>query len=709
MPWAGADNTNHYFALSSDLFDPTKVEQNVTPPGFIERLNQAGNGTSTYDRYTFYRLLAQLGTDSSPESGKMNLNYDNLNPYRNGVLDVNNGVASVTNFAAWTPIAFFTNAVDRMLRVYTTNWFQADPSNYLATYYGLHTNYYYTDGSGNVHTNDPSGLGLVNLPFFGMTNQIPAFGVTNIPVYVNGQYVYSSAMQRVLQLAANIYDATTNRTALFGQDFPSVFRPLISRYGTNLFVTGYTNVSSVIGANDGQLSIPFDAATLANSASTIINVPDNVYGVPWIVGAKKGFPNFNEFSIENSIQLTRKLQFNRDTNTIPPSNYTTNQMYLMSVTNYYGVECWNSYTNNYPRTGTGPIGISGLNVESMTLTNDGGYTYVKQATNTFNFMLSSWTKNLFVVPLNTNDFLFTNATFVYNNPGLHYFGTTANFPDSEILPLPQFGFVVSNQLQLAIIDYSDGPSNGHIVDYVQLALSGSPRDINGEIADQTTTGLWSTNLVGGPPNTLPQGVVNQYNTSRNGNVPLEDRGEGKWVNAQVPGLPPGISTLPQAEQIYFTAFFSSKNTANYISPVGNFTVTNLSGSMQAPYTPTRTRVQRLTWQANDPLVHYLASDLKDLADDTNATVVDWPQWPGILGQPNNRYNPWGGNPKTPPNPSTPDDPKTASAKNMALKDPLVTSSDLWDFPTNTLPTAGWLGRVHRGTPWQTVYLKATIF
>jgi hypothetical protein len=34
-------------------------------------------------------------------------------------------------------------------------------------------------------------------------------------------------------------------------------------------------------------------------------------------------------------------------------------------------------------------------------------------------------------------------------------------------------------------------------------------------------------------------------------------------------------------------------------------------------------------------------------------------------------------------------------------------SDDWDFPTNKFPNIGWLGRVHRGTPWQTVYLKAS--
>ena len=44
---------------------------------------------------------------------------------------------------------------------------------------------------------------------------------------------------------------------------------------------------------------------------------------------------------------------------------------------------------------------------------------------------------------------------------------------------------------------------------------------------------------------------------------------------------------------------------------------------------------------------------------------------------------------------------------MAVKDPFVTRSDDWDFPGNKYPNIGWLGRVHRGTPWQTVFLKST--
>ena len=49
----------------------------------------------------------------------------------------------------------------------------------------------------------------------------------------------------------------------------------------------------------------------------------------------------------------------------------------------------------------------------------------------------------------------------------------------------------------------------------------------------------------------------------------------------------------------------------------------------------------------------------------------------------------------------------ANACNLAFKDPLVRVSDNWDFPANKFPTVGWLGRVHRGTPWQTIYLKAS--
>jgi hypothetical protein len=70
-----------------------------------------------------------------------------------------------------------------------------------------------------------------------------------------------------------------------------------------------------------------------------------------------------------------------------------------------------------------------------------------------------------------------------------------------------------------------------------------------------------------------------------------------------------------------------------------------------------------------------------------------------IGLKNARYQPWAKDPG-----ATASDP---DAFNPAIKDPLVRGSDDWEFPTNTLPTLGWLGRIHRGSPWQTIYLKAS--
>ena len=149
---------------------------------------------------------------------------------------------------------------------------------------------------GQLHSTPTACLPATNNPNFVATfNVTNAFGVTDIPVWVSNRFVYTPAVQRVLQLAANIYDASTNSY------FPSVFRPLFSRdsarcTGTNLYVSGYAWVPSVTGTGDPQLAMPVDAAALATMYSIpSSNLAVNVYGVPWIIGAKKGFPNFNEF------------------------------------------------------------------------------------------------------------------------------------------------------------------------------------------------------------------------------------------------------------------------------------------------------------------------------------------------------------------------------------------------------------------------------
>ena len=48
----------------------------------------------------------------------------------------------------------------------------------------------------------------------------------------------------------------------------------------------------------------------------------------------------------------------------------------------------------------------------------------------------------------------------------------------------------------------------------------------------------------------------------------------------------------------------------------------------------------------------------------------------------------------------------ATGPDLAFKDPLVWGSDYWNFPTHQTWNPNWLGNVHRGTPWQTIYLKS---
>ena len=133
------------------------------------------------------------------------------------------------------------------------------------------------------------------------------FGVTNIPVCSNGVYVYTPAVQRLLQLSANLCDASNTNF------FPSVFRPLFASDGSNdVFIIGYQQVTNVSGITDPQLAAPHLVSDLAlfNQPYTPIydnNGLVNVYDVPWIIGAKKGLPNFNQFSMLTAAQVSRKI------------------------------------------------------------------------------------------------------------------------------------------------------------------------------------------------------------------------------------------------------------------------------------------------------------------------------------------------------------------------------------------------------------------
>ena len=687
-PWPGADNPNRFYSLVSDLFDTTKL-----PQAFVNRISQGGSAGATYDRYTFYRLLSQLGTDSSVDSGKLNLNYMNVDVTGNVVPGLE------TNLVRWpNALCFFTNAADRMLHVYTTNWFQGGPSNFLYTYYGVVTNYTYTDG-----------YGLTNFPYFGVLNQVPAFGIGNIPVYVNGQFVYSSSANHLLQLAANIYDASTNSF------YPSVFRPLFSRdqngNGQNLFVSGYTNIDSIdplyVGNQTlGPLTPPVDASQLARTNIQVLNMAVNVYGVPWIIGAKKGMPNFNKYGLQNLIQVNRELQVTRSQAPITSlADLATNELLGFSILSKVGANCWNSYSKTYPN----QVQIVAYDTLSQQITNDYGApdTHLYNQVLSTNVIVSNWpgwtnsslSSQSFVVPVVGATYLLFNSDF--------YFGTTGPVGFQPVAAgygwetaikdcrFPHFGLLTTNRFQLYMVDRAAN----RIIDYVSFAGPDRSLDINAAIGQSgkvmTYTNMWGTNLASGGT----YGVISQIGVSLG-----QDSGNRAqyWASSIIPG----VSVQQQIDG--FKNFITPGAT-----PAGYYAATNTA---QVPYTPSVLVSDYTSYQVNDPLVHYLQSDLPYYGSEqqgalpTGLTIMHGKIGDSLIppsptfSQINERYQPWG---VVAPNYYQSSSYDFGNAFNLSYKDPQVLRSDYWDFPTNAYPTVGWLGRVHRGTPWQTVYLKAS--
>jgi hypothetical protein len=687
LGWPGADTPNRYFT-TQDFFDRNKTGLGV-PVGntFTDRLIAAGRQSqSTYDRYTFYRLLSQVGTDSGPEPAKMHLNYSNV---VNGIVVPN----AQTNFVAWTPRGFFTNAADRMLRATFAN--QAD-----------------------------------NLRTFGVNNVI---SITNIPVMVSNTMVYSPALHRILQLAANIYDSTEDRSAtraggnLANGDLPSVFMPTFERRGLDVYIKGFEEVGQLAGGGgDPRLSIPLDLHDPADLARLNNQAYDNVYGVPWVIGAKKGFPSFNEFAVETLSQITRKLQFIKPTiNSTTISQ--TNQMFLVGISNLFGFEMWNSYSNAYPR--DVDVVIANEMAIYLNYTNNsfgdlrnGVRSYPFQTlkfTVLTNINANTWqgynnikTPNprSFAIPLRTNVNFLPEAIYRMNLPGFVSVSQTnvntatiaRGFERGLGFAIPEFSLAVSNRVRVILIDRA----SGRLVDYVQLNDLNSYRNLTGELSDgapdnpiEGNTGsgayiFWNTNRPNANSiNSAPYGVIAQIEASLgNPQYPTD------WQSYGV-GQADGQTRIKEIAA--FQAFMNRRYP-------GYPAVQNDTTVIQAPFTPTRRFSQHISWQANDPLVHYMEGDLMDLTR-TNSVVplstrVTAYETLKNLGKLNSRFQPWGGYPAS--GGLGEQASQVIAPHALQAKDPGVRTSDDWDFLTNRFATLGLLGRVHRGTPWQTVYLKS---
>ncbi len=631
-PWPGSDVPRNYTDIM-ELLDPAKGSGDLT-----NRLLSGANTTttrSTYDRYAFYRLLSQLGADSRSSAGdKINLNY---------VVSTN---AFTNRIDTWTDGIKERPELDR------TNLFHLIADRAMRQQYNI--------------------------------------SYTNIQVWPTNQY--NGAIHRILQLAANICDSITNEGTTYPY-LPSVYRPVFTNASGTIFITGYVRETGTNFLLNPwlDLSRPIDRSRL-NISTTRLNA--NVFGMPVIIGARKGYPTFNEYSMQSVVELSRKISVAKDDAQGRPVS--TNFMYVLGVSNLYGVEAWNSYfTQRYPRR----LEIRVTNEVALVLTNANGILYPTNNVNNyrritistnFNILPFQWTSNRFLVITNRSDTSFFLTNSIYNGRQFLSENPAQFFSPNLLTNLSNhIWLVATNRVQYIAIDRGVNPPR--VVDFVNLNNIVQAFDITAQLFGNpglTNSSLerWVWDPTAGPTNQIQISLANRE-------IPLTD-----WQNSSTTGG--GTLELRNWAADRFRAFF-------YLQPkyhpgtYGQLQQELRSTTMmQAPFTPTRRFAVSMSLQVNDPMVHYTFDDLYDQSITNDVRVIKPPTAPvptNNLANLNLRYRPWGGNPKKSGD---------TNAYNLSLKDPMVERSDDWNFPTNLYANVGWMGRVHRGTPWQTVYLKS---
>jgi hypothetical protein len=374
-------------------------------------------------------------------------------------------------------------------------------------------------------------------------------------------------------------------------------------------------------------------------------------------------------------------------------------MFLVGISNVFGVEAWNSYSNSFPR----DLRLYVWPDISIVMTNETGkvlnpasqryqpgLTYKDIVANAWSGYNSSFEQYSFQIPVATNILFLTNSTYLQAS-GLFVPATGTYERISPAFYVPHWWLNMKARLRFAVVD----TKAGRIVDYVNLAdqnlVSLTDLLMQGGTCgdpyspDASYGSLWCTNH---SSDSLPTyGILNQLQVCF-GNQPYY--GQADW-NSAVNDFPAGMSKTAAVDS--FRAQFGQS--PMFAHPPG--TVFYPSNTFAAPFQPVRNIYLVNSWQANDPLVHYTVGDLTTLTktnivlDHITAAVT------ANLGHVNNRYEPWGG---------SAGNSSSSTLCDLSVKDPLVLQSDAWDFPTNKLPNVGWLGRVHRGTPWQTVFLKS---
>ena len=305
------------------------------------------------------------------------------------------------------------------------------------------------------------------------------------------------------------------------------------------------------------------------------------------------------------MQVTRKLQFTRRNEPNSPIIH-TNQMFLVGISNIFGVEAWNSYATNFPR----PLRLYVWPDISIVMTNELGIVlnpssqryqppamFANIAGDSWPGYSRAFETHSFQIPLSTNLLFLTNSTYQYASA--QFVPPTGAFEQvSPAFYVPHWWLNVKTRLRFALVDTSVNPTR--IVDYVNLADQNlvNLTDVltrAGGVVDPTSPdgaygSMWCTNHY--PPSpTRPfptYGVLNQIQVGM-GIQPAY--GQAVW-NSVNNDFPPGMDRTAAIDsfrnQFGLGQLLSTLSARSSTSPTPSMLLSNPSGtfSCSPPGRPT---------------------------------------------------------------------------------------------------------------------------
>jgi hypothetical protein len=662
--------------------------------------NAVHHPNSTYDHYTYYRMLAQLGTDGAIEDDrKINLNYKNTTNLLESVgVDgwyLTNSTApppKASQLTNWTAFEFFNRVADALL-----------------------TNEFYPRGITHIGLISPR-----TIPVY--TNRSVIETQTNVASATD--YLYSPRIHQLLQIAANLYEGTVSNK-LDGERYPfrpSVYRPVFrgkdlgDGKGVGIHIVGYVDETDYTGQlknfkqrYEGKGIFWKELAEQASQGG--FNADPNAgllfFDVPILFGVRQGFPTLSELVLHSEVVVQRRMRLSKNSS---GDISKVERAFSIGVSNVLMTEFVNPYTYtnlNVPLTGY-PRALS-IVVSNQTRTwMHRDAQLVKTDFNPValesNRVAFGWrTNDIAVLGGNQIQESLPYSFYIQGTGGPGFVNVATNgitYDDSATPTWQQWSLTLSNRFIYLAFD------GGSLVDAFFSARFTNRVDITRVLNDPNPVpdgiysvpggtdfkGIWRTNSAtfAPVPTTIQmsQGEVNQLKISSD-----ENADTAIWASfGRLEAV--GFSTAKEAAK-GFKAWLNDK--------------ANLA-SQTAPFTPGNRLPFVSSLQVNDPLVHYSILDFATNRSDARLRLPA-PVASAAFGIPNDvkTYSEANMTTLLEPNPRSY---RWGRAENAdeeykyTLKDASVTTPDLWNFPSHKYPSVGWIGRIHRGSPWQSISLKS---